>query len=62
MELFVVEGILEGRSLAAAEYDVCRREELRTTEGDTVDADDMMVNFRVNLNAQMDSVRWISES
>ena len=37
----VVETVLWGRSVVGALYDGCRRDELRTTDGDAVEAADI---------------------
>ena len=41
MGLVLVEVVLCGRSVVGELYDGCLREELRTTEGDAVDAADI---------------------
>lgn len=40
--LVALEDVRWGRSLAGAEYDCCRLEELRTTVGEVVDAVDIV--------------------
>lgn len=43
--LVAIEDVRWGRSLVGAEYDCCRRDELRTRGGAAADAADMLVGY-----------------